>query len=95
MVDSSIPNWLLYGGGLALLVGAYIDIRRQTIAGSLPTEFTKTVMQRLETVEDDLKEERQANIEYKAKARQWHGEVVSALRANGIDVPIPPDGFPG
>lgn len=92
---SSIPDWLLYGGGFALLIGAYLDIRKQTIAGSLPTQFTQTIIERLETVEVELKEERKENAAYRASARKYHGDVVLAMRAAGIDVPTPPDGFPG
>ena len=92
---SSIPNWLLYGGGLALLVGAYLDIRRQTIAGSLPTQFTQTLKERLETVEARLEEERTENQAYRAKSREWYWSMTNAMRAQGLEVPAPPEGFPG
>lgn len=89
-----LTDWLVGGGVLALLVMAWLDIRKQTIAGSVPTEFTKTVLERLEKVEEDQKQERKENEAYRQKAKTWFADVSSVMRSHGIDVPPPPDGFP-
>jgi len=95
MVASSdaVANWVALGGFAILGLGAWRDIRKQTIAGSLPTEYTTTLQDRVKHLEERL-DAKEARFEvYARDSRNWF-YAATAAAAKGEPLPAPPPNWP-
>lgn len=95
MVASSdlIANWgalaaILFGG-----VAVWRDIRKQTIAGSLPTEYTLGLQSRIKDLEDNAVRDRKEREDYARKSRTYYYAAIQA-HAKGEPPPPPPPDWP-
>lgn len=95
-----ITNW---GAALAVLfagITVWRDLRRQTIAGSLPTEFTQSLVdhvkgqdEKIEKLEARLDAKDKEQVEYARKSRNWF-YAATAAASKGEPLPAPPPDWP-
>lgn len=92
-ISDTVANWVALVGAGALGVGAYRDWRKQTIAGSLPTEYTRTLQERVGDLEERLD---RRDAEYDAYRRATRAYYYAFLRAQaaGTPLPAPPPDWP-
>jgi len=88
-----VSNWgalaaILFGG-----VAVWRDIRKQTIAGSLPTEYTLGLQERVSELEETAKTDRKEREDYARKSRNWYYAAIQA-HAAGQQLPPPPEDWP-
>ena len=100
MSPNDVANW---GPLVAIILGGatfWRDMRKQNIAGSLPTEYTKTLQERVGDLETRVDEK--DNIidrmlrerdEYARKTRNWFYATIQAT-AKGDPLPTPPPDWP-
>ena len=91
--SSAITNWVAAVTVLLLALGFWRDLRKQTIAGSIPTEFTTTLVARVGTLEQRLEEQYQRYEAYSRNSRNWFYAATQAA-AKGEPLPAPPPDWP-
>lgn len=91
--SAAITNWVAGVTVVLLAFGFWRDIRKQTIAGSLPTEFTTTLVTRVAHLEDRLDKKDAEHELYRHNSRTWFYAAHRAI-ANGEPLPPPPNDWP-
>ena len=88
-----ITNW---GAVLAtLFAGAVVwrDWRKQNIQGSIPTELTNKLIDRVSTLEERDKQREKEHEAYRRSSRNWFYAATQAA-AKGEPLPPPPEDWP-
>jgi len=88
-----IANW---GTALATIFAGVVvwrDLRRQTIAGSIPTELTNKLIDRVSTLEERDKQREKEHEAYRRASRTWF-YAATAAAAVGAPLPAPPADWP-
>jgi len=88
-----VTNWIALGGFALLGLGAWRDIRKQTIAGSLPTEYTTTLQGRVGELEQRIDRLQEKHETYSRNSRNWFYAAIQAT-AKGEPLPVPPPDWP-
>lgn len=91
--SDTITNWATAITVGVLGFGAWRDIRKQTIAGSLPTEYTTTLQSRVTTLEERLDVKDKLHEIYARNSRNWF-YAATAAAAKGEPLPPPPPDWP-
>ena len=88
-----VANWALVAGTAFAGFTVWRDFRRQNIAGSIPTELTNKLIDRVSTLEERDKQREKEHESYRRASRKWF-YAATAAAAKGEPLPEPPPDWP-